>query len=323
MTQDEVAAEYNVLIGDPRAPMSGKRISDFEVWPVGGVKPPLHALSVLAKVYGTQPHQLVDFADYEAMTRTERAALRTYDHFTAGRDPEVPAVADASASADIAHACAAYVKCCVAIIERRTYYRDEVDELLAVLNRVVTTSVCQDAAWLDVVVPVPSDPPTAAVPFVEGLVSEHGWLQVWASGVRRTTRPTLIPIQVNGTPWRGSGSAFLSQGIDYVGSFRGLYAASEYDLAPEVASEVEARYDYWRDECYFGALLAAAIRSPEPGASEVIGVLNLNFRFENPIGDGDTLEPQRSVTILEVLEPALRLIGTAIAMHHQPRDGTE
>ncbi|WP_330256870.1 helix-turn-helix transcriptional regulator [Nocardia sp. NBC_00565] len=322
MTQDEVAAEYNALIGDPQAPMSGKRISDFEAWPVGGVKPTLHTLSVLAQLYGTQPHLLVDFADYEAMTRTERAALRVHDHRTEGGVPAVSTVAIASPTADIASDCAAYVKCCLAIIECGTYYREEIDELLAVLNRVVATLVCPDAAWLDVVVPVHSDVPTAAVPLVEGLVSEHGWLQVWASGVRRTTRPTLIPIQVNGTPWRGSGNAFLSRGIDYVGSFRGLYTASEYDLAPEVASEIEARYDYWRDECYFGALLAAAIRSPEPGASDIIGVLNLNFRFENPIGDGDTLEPQRSVAILDVLEPALRLIGTAIQMHHQLRDGT-
>ncbi|WP_410874734.1 helix-turn-helix domain-containing protein [Nocardia sp. A7] len=323
MTQDEVAAEYNALIGDPQAPMSSKRISDFEAWPIGGVKPTLHTLSVLAQLYGTQPHHLVDFADYEAMTRTERTALRAHDHLTAPGDRGVPTAAIAGMTADVANGCAAYVKCCLSIIESGTFYREEIDELLVVLNRVVTTLVCQDAAWLDVVVPAHSDAPLVAVPLVEGLVSEHGWLQVWASGVRRTTRPTLIPIQVNGTPWRGSGNAFLSRGIDYVGSFRGLYSAPEYDLAPDVASEIEARYDYWRDECYFGALLAAAIRSPEPGASAIIGVLNLNFRFENPIGDGDTLEPQRSVAILDVLEPALRLIGTAIQMHHQPRDGTE
>lgn len=326
MTQDEVAAEYNALIGDPRAPMSGKRISDFEAWPVGGVKPTLHTLSVLAQLYGTQPYRLVDFADYEAMNRTERVALRALDHSTARGASVAPEDIITSATGDfvdVAGGWSAYLKCCVAIVESGTYYCEEIDELLAVLNRVITVLVCQDAAWLDVVVPVHSVAPTMAIPLVEGLVSEPGWLQVWASGVRRTTRPTLIPMQVNGIPWRGSGNAFLSRGIDYVGSFRGLYSASRYDLAPEVESEIEARYDYWRDECYFGALLATAIRSPEPGASEAIGVLNLNFRVENPIGVGDTLEPQRSIAILGVLEPALRLIGTAIQKHHQPRDGKE
>ncbi|MFX0574755.1 helix-turn-helix domain-containing protein, partial [Nocardia nepalensis] len=317
MTQDEVAAEYNALIGDPQAPMSGKRISDFEAWPMGGVKPTLHTLSVLAQLFGTQPHLLVDFADYEAMTRTERVALRARDDNTA--DGALPGAAITGATADTMSGWVAYVNCCVAIVERGTYYCEEIDELLAVLNRVIAALVCQDAAWLDVVVPVGALGSAAAVPLVEGLVSELGWLQVWASGVRRTTRPTLIPIQVNGTPWRGSGNAFLSRGIDYVGSFRGLYTASEYGLAPKVVSEIQARYDYWREECYFGALLAAAIRSPEPGSSDAVGVLNLNFRFENPVGDGDTLEPQRSVVILDVLEPALRLIGTAIQKHHQPR----
>ncbi|MFC9995729.1 hypothetical protein [Nocardia sp. NPDC127526] len=322
MTQDEVAASYNDLIGDPQASMSGKRISDFEAWPIGGVKPTLHTLSVLARLYGTKPNLLVDFTDYEAMSLTERAALRAYE---SNAGPEAPAnspmtVAGIDEFADVASGWSAYLRCCLAIVERSTYFSEEVDELLAVLNRVIATLVCREAAWLDVVVPVHSVSP-AAVPLVEGLVSELGWLQVWASGVRRTTRPTLIPVQVNGIPWRGSGNAYLSRGIDYVGSFRGLYADPEYGLAPGLLSKIEARYRYWRDECYFGALLAVAIRTPEPGGSDALGVLNVNFRCENPIGENDTIDPQRSIAVMDILEPALRLIAVAIQKHHLPRSG--
>lgn len=322
MTQDEVAASYNDLIGDPQASMSGKRISDYEAWPIGGVKPTLHTLSVLAKLYGTKPNLLVDFTDYEAMSRTERAALRASEPSARG---EASMSSPASASgldefADVASGWSAYLRCCLAIVERSTYYSEEVDELLAVLNRVIAVLVCREAAWLDVVVPVHSVP-SAAVPLVEGLVSEMGWLQVWASGVRRTTRPTLIPIQVNRVPWRGSGNAYTSRGIDYVGSFRGLYADPEYGLASDLLSKIEARYQYWRDECYFGALLAVAIRAPEPGSSDAIGVLNLNFRCENPIGENDTIDPQRSIAVMDILEPALRLIAIAIQKHHLPRSG--
>jgi hypothetical protein len=324
MTQDEVAAQFNELIGDPLAPMSGKRISDFEAWPAAGVKPTLHTLSVLAEVYGTQPHLLVDFADFEAMSRTERTALRAHGDRSVLATSAVP-VSPASGSgnfADVASAWSAYMKCCLAVVERGTYYCEEIDQLLTVLSRVIGALVCSDVGWLDVVVPVPASMPATAVPLAEGLVSEPGWLQVWASGVRRTNRPTQIPIQVNGIPWRGSGNAYVSRGIDYVGSFRGIYTSAEYGLAADVVSRVEAKYGYWRDECYFGALLAAAVSAPEPGASAVVGVLNLNFRTENPIGRGDTLEPGTSVAILDILEPALRLIGTAIQQHHQPRDGT-
>lgn len=57
----------------------------------------------------------------------------------------------------------------------------------------------------------------------------------------------MIPIQVNGVPRCGSGNAYLSRGIDYVGSFQGLYTTGEYGLEPEVVTKIEDRYRYWRD----------------------------------------------------------------------------
>lgn len=50
-TQDEVAAAYNRLLNHDQAPMTGKRISDFEAWPHGGVKPTTTTLAILATLY--------------------------------------------------------------------------------------------------------------------------------------------------------------------------------------------------------------------------------------------------------------------------------
>jgi transcriptional regulator with XRE-family HTH domain len=76
-TQEEVADRFNRVTDDPRAPMTAKRISDYEAWPAGGVKPTLKTLSILARLYSTQPMSLVDFSDRSAMTATERASVDT------------------------------------------------------------------------------------------------------------------------------------------------------------------------------------------------------------------------------------------------------
>lgn len=103
-TQEEVAARYNQTTGDPNAPMTAKRISDFEAWPVGGVKPTPQTLAVLAKIYDTNPAALVDLDDRRAFTPQERIALQARlpttqsplktlqasDSFTAQTYPEVP-----------------------------------------------------------------------------------------------------------------------------------------------------------------------------------------------------------------------------------------
>jgi hypothetical protein len=77
-TQDEVAAAYNRLLNHDQAPMTGKRISDFEAWPHGGVKPTTNTLAILAILYSTTPSKLVDLDDRQALSAQELIALDTH-----------------------------------------------------------------------------------------------------------------------------------------------------------------------------------------------------------------------------------------------------
>ena len=76
-TQDEVAAAYNRLLNHDHAPMTGKRISDFETWPHGGVRPTTTTLAMLATLYSTTPTHLVDLDDRHALSTQELIALDT------------------------------------------------------------------------------------------------------------------------------------------------------------------------------------------------------------------------------------------------------
>ena len=61
--------------------MTGKRISDYEAWPISGVKPTPAVLSVLARIYGTTVEELTDGHDRQMFTEKERIALATFtDH---------------------------------------------------------------------------------------------------------------------------------------------------------------------------------------------------------------------------------------------------
>ncbi|MBV9446300.1 MAG: hypothetical protein JO345_10435 [Streptosporangiaceae bacterium] len=44
LSQQQAADRFNQLTGNPRAPMSKRRISDFETWPDGGVRPTMTTL---------------------------------------------------------------------------------------------------------------------------------------------------------------------------------------------------------------------------------------------------------------------------------------
>src|SRR5262245_27460162 len=50
-TQSEAAAAYNRLLNNDQAPMTAKRISDYEAWPHAGKKPTINALAMLARAY--------------------------------------------------------------------------------------------------------------------------------------------------------------------------------------------------------------------------------------------------------------------------------
>ncbi|MRH87201.1 tetratricopeptide repeat protein [Nocardia sp. SYP-A9097] len=82
-TQQEVAEEFNRLMGKASAPMKAARISEYESWPgLRGAsrsrpRPTVDALRILATIYRTSWDQLVDTADLDCMPRTDRVAFRT------------------------------------------------------------------------------------------------------------------------------------------------------------------------------------------------------------------------------------------------------
>src|SRR5581483_10763366 len=72
LTQSEVAARFNQIRGDPNVRMRGSRISEYEKWPMGGVRPSLRTLKVLATIYATTWDRLVDIDDLESMPLGDR-----------------------------------------------------------------------------------------------------------------------------------------------------------------------------------------------------------------------------------------------------------
>ncbi len=77
-TQSEAAATYNRLLNNDHAPMTAKRISDYEAWPHGGKKPTINALATLARAYSTEVLKLVDLDDRRAFNTQELLTLDTY-----------------------------------------------------------------------------------------------------------------------------------------------------------------------------------------------------------------------------------------------------
>ena len=75
LTQDEVAARFNQLRGDPNVRMRGSRICEYEKWPMGGVRPSVRALKFLAAIYETTWDQLIDADDLEQMPVRDRQAF--------------------------------------------------------------------------------------------------------------------------------------------------------------------------------------------------------------------------------------------------------
>jgi len=72
LSQREAAQRFNQLTGNPRAPMTGNRIGDYEQWPDGGVRPGVAVLKILADAYGTTWDQLVDARDLAHMPDGDR-----------------------------------------------------------------------------------------------------------------------------------------------------------------------------------------------------------------------------------------------------------
>src|SRR6266511_3799097 len=98
--QAEATAEYNDLV-QRRGPehtgrdsMTPSRVSEYERWPVSGRRPSPYVVRTLAELYSTTVDRLLDHADLQALSPTERAALTAPD---LGRAPSTAvAVRDVS-----------------------------------------------------------------------------------------------------------------------------------------------------------------------------------------------------------------------------------
>jgi transcriptional regulator with XRE-family HTH domain len=87
LTQEEVAARCTMIAGDPEATITGKRISDYELWPHGGIRPSPSVLALLGRTYGVSPEHLLDVFDRECLRPDELAAIRYLAASSAG-EPE-------------------------------------------------------------------------------------------------------------------------------------------------------------------------------------------------------------------------------------------
>lgn len=76
LTQDETAERCNALIGGDGVLLTGKRISEYELWPLGGSRPSLRILAMLGRVYQVRPLELTDQLDRQHLAPGEIDLLR-------------------------------------------------------------------------------------------------------------------------------------------------------------------------------------------------------------------------------------------------------
>jgi transcriptional regulator with XRE-family HTH domain len=92
LSQREAAERFNQLSGNPRASMTGNRVSDYEQWPDGGVRPTLPVLRILADTYGTTWDQLIDVRDLLHMPEGDRLEYLERGHGPAPRPTEAETI---------------------------------------------------------------------------------------------------------------------------------------------------------------------------------------------------------------------------------------
>ncbi|MGH3835304.1 MAG: tetratricopeptide repeat protein [Pseudonocardiaceae bacterium] len=90
LTQGEVAARLNQVRGDPDVRTRGSRICEYEKWPMGGVRPPVRVLKILAAIYETTWDRLVDVDDLEGMPARDRQAFLDISDLRYGDSLDLP-----------------------------------------------------------------------------------------------------------------------------------------------------------------------------------------------------------------------------------------
>ena len=71
----------------PAPVMSGSRIGENERWPLGGRRPSVYALLVLAEVFQAPVGRLLDYQDHRSLPETDRAVLAAVGEAGSPRPP--------------------------------------------------------------------------------------------------------------------------------------------------------------------------------------------------------------------------------------------
>ncbi len=189
--------------------------------------------------------------------------------------------------------------------------RQMVDRYLLHVGELCRLLIHPDIAWVDVMERIEQpDACNSAKLVTSASAGTLGWLQVVFSEVPRTATPRVIPIDIEGKPWRGSGAAFASQGIDYVDRMVTRLLPSEYNLDQNEGKRITEQYRAWECQDHFASLIALSI--PSPGNSSITsgaGVLNLNLSTPHPFGEVSVLPPEDTREIVATLKPHLDILA--------------
>lgn len=90
LTQEEVAARFNQIRDEPEIRTRGSRICEYEKWPMGGVRPSVRTLRILAAVYETTWDRLVDIEDLEEMPACDQQAFLDIGELRHGDSWDLP-----------------------------------------------------------------------------------------------------------------------------------------------------------------------------------------------------------------------------------------
>ncbi len=110
LSQTAVAARCNDLLGDGRAPMTGKRISEYEAWPQRGTRPTAQVLALLARVYGTVPRALLGDDELPLLPEGEQLLLSQLPAAEPATAPPASEPLSAAAIRAAAHASGAHAE---------------------------------------------------------------------------------------------------------------------------------------------------------------------------------------------------------------------
>ncbi|GGL42450.1 hypothetical protein [Planomonospora parontospora] len=93
LTATQTVTAFNTLDSSGAASLRESRLYDYELWPEAGRRPPVWALRLLARIYGTAPGQLLSGEALAGYSGRDRDALRAApgrEVLTGSADQDLP-----------------------------------------------------------------------------------------------------------------------------------------------------------------------------------------------------------------------------------------